>query len=210
MPIGFPKSLNPFLMTDAFHDTMNVGELRDTPLERDLDGLLVTLAHAGEIDQRVGDGREVRVLVAPRLDRVDDVVDGQRTAIVEGHALTDLQGPERPVLVRLTGLGDPSLWSAVVSTNSRDSSLTAPAESRCSPMAPASVSPLPPEISPTRSSPPFTGLPVAGDPDCFSAVLSSPLEPQPGSHAAAVNAAAARTEQRRETSAGPVRCAADS
>ena len=86
------------------HDVVHVAaeqrgekELRDRRVERHHHGVGIGRRDASE----VGQGRGGRVLLPDLRDRVDDVVDGHVLAVVELHALADLDGVRLEVGGRL-------------------------------------------------------------------------------------------------------------
>ena len=76
-------------------------ELRRRLVEAHHDGVGIRCGDAGEVGERGGRG----VLLPDLVDRIDDVVDGHILAVVELHALADLDGVGLEVGGGLPGLG---------------------------------------------------------------------------------------------------------
>ncbi len=78
--------------------------------QRDFDRALVESLEAGHLGGDLGDlGADGRIEMA--LQRIDHVVGGQRLAVMEGDAGTQLHGPGLGIL-RLDGFGQLHLWRA--------------------------------------------------------------------------------------------------
>ena len=88
-----------------------VGERAVSGLEVKSDRLVVHLDDAGgrQGSREHREGVTAVLLFGLRLEAVDDVIDGHRRAVVELHALADLERPHRPVRIRAPTCRQPRL-----------------------------------------------------------------------------------------------------
>ena len=73
------------------------GEVGDRAVELEADGMVVHGLDPGRVEERQQRGsRRLRLRIDQPLERVDDVLGGQRAAVVEAHALAQLECPDLP------------------------------------------------------------------------------------------------------------------
>ena len=97
-----------------------VRERRVGELERHADGPVVQLLHAVALDVADRGGADLRVLrIGDPLEREDDVVGGDRLAVVEGQALLQADVPDLRALAGLDRLGQQHLQLGEVRTADR-------------------------------------------------------------------------------------------